>query len=156
MLKQHNVAMLQHLNAMLQCCNIKMLRWCNTSKQFCNVSKFLPLTLSDATFEKRRKVWGGALSAPPWKTMKELSETPCCYLEVGPISKWSSHEKKSGRNLKNWSRFRDLKIWWNWDFASAWLRKIRVTRSFFEIKGSSSGFSLIFTLATNCILRLRL
>ena len=42
------------------------------------------LTLSDATFEKRRKVW---------KTIKELSETPCCYIEVGPISKWSSHEK---------------------------------------------------------------
>ena len=50
---------------------------------------------------------------------------------------------------------KDLKIWWNWDFASAWLKKISITRSIFEIRGSSFGFSLIFMPATNHILWLK-
>ena len=36
---------------------------------------------------------GGAQRPPPRKSMKELSETPCCYLEVGPLSKLRSHEE---------------------------------------------------------------
>ena len=45
----------------------------------CNANN-LSLTLSSLAFEKGRKVWG-ALSAPVRKPIKELTETPCCYLE---------------------------------------------------------------------------
>ena len=43
------------------------------------------LTLSSSAFEKGRKVRGGALSAPVRKSIKELTETPCCYLEFGTL-----------------------------------------------------------------------
>ena len=43
--------------------------------------RILALTLSSSAFEKGRKVWGGGLSAQVRKSIKELSETPCCYLE---------------------------------------------------------------------------
>ena len=66
MLQHQNVAMMQHLKAIVQ---------------FCNVSKFLPLTLSDATFEKRIKVWENHKGV----------ETPCCYIEVG----------QNGAHMKN-------------------------------------------------------
>ena len=61
---------------------------------------------------------GGAVSAPPpTKSMKEWRRTPSCYLEVGPLWKWSSY-KKLGSNLRKWMRFVDLKIWQKWDFDS--------------------------------------
>ena len=41
------------------------------------VKKFsVGLTLSDATFEKRRKVWGGALSAPPLENHEGVVRDP--------------------------------------------------------------------------------
>ena len=52
-------------------------------------------------------------------------------------------------------RFWDLKIWQHWDFASAPVTKIHVTRSIFEIEGSSFGFSLIFVCSKNHILQLK-
>ena len=63
--------------------------------------------------------------------------------------------KKSVWNLKSWVRFWDLKIWQHWDFASAPVTKIHVTRSMFEIEGSSFGFSLIFVCSKNHILQLK-
>ena len=36
---------------------------------------------------------GGALSAPVRKSLKELTKTPCCYLEFGPILILRSHAK---------------------------------------------------------------
>ena len=45
---------------------------------------------------------------PPRKTIKELSETPCCFIEVGPMLQWSSHEKNRFDNSKTG---RDFKIW---------------------------------------------
>ena len=62
-------------------------------------------------------VWpGGALSAPPpRKSMKELSETPCCYLEVRPLSKLRSHEEfrveisKTGWDFIIW-KFEEIEI----------------------------------------------
>ena len=47
------------------------------------------LIISGAMFEKDRKV----------------SETPCCYLEVGPLSDFGPTCKKLGRKLKSWRIF---------------------------------------------------
>ena len=58
--------------------------------------------------------------------------------------KLTSHEKINGVNLKKSVRFADLKILRIWDFAMTWLMKIPVTRSIFEIEGSSFGLFLIF------------
>ena len=64
--------------------------------------------------------------------------------------------KKLGRNLKNWMRFWDLKNWPIWDFDLTWLTKNPVTRSIFEVEGSSFGFSLIFVCSKIHILQLKL
>ena len=57
------------------------------------------------------------------------------------------------QKLVNISRFENLlKL----RFHLGMTQKNTLTPSLFEIKGSSFGFSLIFILATNCILRLKL
>ena len=73
---------------------------------------------------------------------------------------WTSIEmkltcKKLDKNLKNWVRFWNLKIWQDWDFATTPVTKIHVTRSIFEIEGSSFGFSLIFVCSQTPILNLK-
>ena len=73
---------------------------------------------------------------------------------------WTSIEmeltcKKLGKNLKNWMRFWDLKIWQHWDLASTTVTKIDATRSIFEIECSSFRFSLIFGCSKNHILQLK-
>ena len=49
-------------------------------------------------------------------------------------------QKKLGWNVKCWTRFLDVKILGNWDFAQPWLAKIAVTYSFFF------AFFLIFLM----------
>ena len=49
--------------------------------------------------------------------------------------------QKSGHYLKNSPRYLDLKILRLRDFVIPWPTKIAVTRSIFEIQGSSFGFS---------------
>ena len=63
----------------------------------------------------------------------------------------TSHEKKIGLNLKKSVRFSDLKILWIWDFLTTWLTKMAITRSIFEIEGSSFGLFLIFMCLRNHI-----
>ena len=62
--------------------------------------------------------------------------------------------KKLGQNLKNWVGFRDLNNLQNWDFTLTWHTKNPVTRSIFEVEGSSFGFSLIFVCSKIHILQL--
>ena len=71
-------------------------------------SKILPL--SDAMFGKR-------------KNTKELPESPFCYKEDGTTLNLSFD---IGQNLRNWLRFRDLKIWWYWDSLLSWFTKIPI------------------------------
>ena len=61
--------------------------------------------------------------------------------------------KKSGPYLKNSLRYCDLKIHGLRDFVVHWPTKIAVTRSIFEIQGSSSGFSPIFIGSKNYVLQ---
>ena len=56
----------------------------------------LLLTLCNSAFEKGRKVWGGGLSAPVRKSIKELPGTPFCYLEFGTLQILRSHAKIQG------------------------------------------------------------
>ena len=60
--------------------------------------------------------------------------------------------KSQKRKKKIW----DLKIWQNCDFALTQLTKISVTRSIFEVEGSSFGFRLIFVCSKIHILQLKL
>ena len=64
--------------------------------------------------------------------------------------------KKLAPYLKISMRYWHLKIWRQWDFVIPWPTKIVVTRSIFEIEGSSFGFSHLFVCSTNAILQLRL
>ena len=58
---------------------------------------------------------GGHPIPPPRKSMKELFQTSCCYIEVKPISKMSSHEKnrveisKFGWDFEIW-KFEEIEI----------------------------------------------
>ena len=61
--------------------------------------------------------------------------------------------KKSGPYIKNSLRYCDLKIHGLRDFVVHWPTKIAVTRSIFEIQGSSSGFSPIFIGSKNYVLQ---
>ena len=88
---------------------------------FTNISETktqdIPLTLSGPTFWR---AWfgrgrGGVLSAPPRKSMKEMCETPYCYLEVRHLSKLGTHEKfqveisKTGWDFIIW-KFDEIEI----------------------------------------------
>ena len=64
--------------------------------------------------------------------------------------------KKLAPYLKISMRYWHLKIWRQWDFVIPWPTKIVVTRSIFEIEGSSFGFSHLFVCSINAILQLRL
>ena len=64
--------------------------------------------------------------------------------------------QKDGSKSQNLTKFLDLKISQNRDFASTGLTKTPVTPSIFEIKGSYFGFSLIFVCSKIHILQLKL
>ena len=81
---QYNIWIVQSMANMLQTGNIKLALIDEMKIVFLPLCSLSFLTLSNATFENR---------GYPWKTMKDLSETVCCYIEIGPISKLSSHEK---------------------------------------------------------------
>ena len=73
-------------------------------------------------------------------------------ISAGVLGPGNTHMRKNiGLNLKKSVRFWDLKIFWIWDFATSWLTKTAVTRSIFEIEGSSFGFFLIFMCLRNLI-----
>ena len=102
-------------------------------------------------------VWpGGGRSAPPLEIHEGVVWDPLLLFRSYTSIKIEITWGISGRNLKNWVRFHDLKIWRNWDFALGWLTKIPVTRSIFEIRDSSFGIFLIFMFVRNHILQLRL
>ena len=42
-------------------------------------------------------------------------------------------QKFGRKSKKNWARFRNFKIFWNWDFTSPWYTKIAITLLIFEL-----------------------
>ena len=73
-----------------------------------------PKSLSDQILNfwnfVREIFWVNPIRCKIWETeiSLELSETPCCYREVGPISKLCSHEKNQVQISKTgW----DFEIW---------------------------------------------
>ena len=86
---------------------------------------------------------GGGLRVPPTKSMKD----PTMLFKGWTYIKVELTCKKRGKYLQNLVTFWDLKIWQNWDFASTPVTKIHVTRSIFEIEGSSFGLRLIFVFS---------
>ena len=97
------------------------------------------LTLSSLAFEKGRKVWGG-------ESIKELTETTCCNLELNLCTYWDHMQKFSfkSQKLSKILRFENLQ---NLRYRQTWPTKIHVTCLVFKILGSSfcHGFhGLIF------------
>ena len=109
----------------------------------------LALTPSSPTSGRGLLARGGP-QGPPYKVNEGVVLDPNMLFREMKLTC-----KKLDKNLKNWVRFWDLKIWQHWDFASAPVTKIHVTRSIFEIEGSSFGFSLIFVCSKNHILQLK-
>ena len=72
---------------------ILLILWLFSCFCICSLSSLLFLTLSGPTFWRAWFGRGGAQRPPPRKSLKEMSETPYCYLEVRPLSKLGTHEK---------------------------------------------------------------
>ena len=97
-------------------------------------------------------VWpGGGAQRPPLEIHEGVVWDPLLLFRSYTSIKIEITWGISGRNLKNWVRFHDLKIWRNRDFALGWLTKMPVTRSIFEIRDSSFGFFLLFMFVRNHI-----
>ena len=123
--------------------------------RICNVQRYLTLNPLKPGSGRGWLSRGRAPSPPPpKKSMKELCRTPSCYRGCTSIEMELTC-KKFGKNLKNWVRFWNVKIWQHWYFASTPVTKIHVNRSTFKIEGPSFGFSLIFVCSKNHILQLK-
>ena len=76
------------------------------------------LILSPMGYQILWFLWGGGGRALPPRYQGRSHFRPNISIDQLLLGTFRGHTQKFGANLKNWARFRDIKIFCNWDFAA--------------------------------------